>query len=165
MGAEYAMDNNTRNSLERIKIKPNKHMYIFRAYKIQSFVLIISIIIFYFYLSIIEGPEEFGYKRFGDPLFVSIVCFLWYEFILIPVNTLYLCIIKKIKCNHIKIYSNKSIAVFALCFELVFLFNGYISNYINNNFGILFVDYLIISLGIILLNILLVFLNKEERER
>ena len=159
------MDNNTRNSLERIKIKPNKHMYIFRAYKIQSFVLIISIIFFYIYLYIIDSQKTLSvYKSFGTPAFFAIAYFIVFEIIILPISTLYLELLRRIRCNRIKICSNRSIAVFALCFELVFLLNVYISAYIKSFSVLIFIDYIIISIGIILLNILLVFLNKEKRK-
>jgi hypothetical protein len=137
-------------------------MYIFRAYKIQSFVLIVSIAIFYVYLLIIDRQNTLaGHRSFGSPAFFAVAYFVLFELIILPISTLYLMLLKKIKCNQIKICSNKSIAVFALCFELVFLLNGYISNYIKSVCTMFLLDYLIVSIGIIVLNIIF-RLNKKD---
>jgi len=138
-------------------------MYIFRAYKIQSLVLIISIILFYVYLYIIDSQKPLSvYKSFGTPSFFAVAYFIVFEIIILPISTLYLKLLKEIKCNQVKICSNKSIVIFALCFELVFLFNGFFSNYIKSICAIILLDYLIVSLGIIVLN-LIYRLNRKER--
>ena len=136
-------------------------MYKFRAYIIQSLVLLITVIINYIYLSILDRQIPPGYKNFGDPFSFSCVFFFLFELIIIPINTIYLLILEKIKCNQIKIYSNKSIAVFALCFEFIFFLNIYIVDYMDNILCVILIDYLIISIGIIVLNFIH-RLNKKD---
>lgn len=136
-------------------------MYKFRAYIIQSLVLLITVIINYIYLSILDRQIPPGYKNFGDPFSFSCVFFFLFELIIIPINTIYLLILEKIKCNQIKIYSNKSIAVFALCFEFIFFLNKYIVDYMDNILCFILIDYLIISIGIIVLNFIH-RLNKKD---
>lgn len=136
-------------------------MYKYRAYIIQSFVLLITVIINYIYLSILDRQIPPGYKNFGDPFSFSCVFFFLFELIIIPINTIYLLILEKIKCNQIKIYSNKSIAVFALCFEFIFFLNKYIVDYMDNILCFILIDYLIISIGIIVLNFIH-RLNKKD---
>ncbi len=136
-------------------------MYKFRAYIIQSLVLLITVIINYIYLSILDRQIPPGYKNFGDPFSFSCVFFFLFELIVIPINTIYLLILEKIKCNQIKIYSNKSIAVFALCFEFIFFLNIYIVDYMDNILCVILIDYLIISIGIIVLNFIH-RLNKKD---
>lgn len=136
-------------------------MYKFRAYIIQSLVLLITVIINYIYLSILDRQIPPGYKNFGDPFSFSCVFFFLFELIIIPINTIYLLILEKIKCNQIKIYSNKSIAAFALCFEFIFFLNIYIVDYMDNILCVILIDYLIISIGIIVLNFIH-RLNKKD---
>ena len=131
-------------------------MYKFRAYIIQSLVLLITVIINYIYLSILDRQIPPGYKNFGDPFSFSCVYFFLFELIVIPINTIYLLILEKIKCNQIKIYSNKSIAVFALCFEFVFFLNKFIVDYIDKILYVISTDYLIISIGITVLSFILI---------
>jgi hypothetical protein len=136
-------------------------MYKYRAYIIQSLVLLITVIINYIYLSILDRQIPPGYKNFGDPFSLSCVFFFLFELIVIPINTIYLLILEKIKCNQIKIYSNKSIAVFALCFEFIFFLNKYIVDYMDNILCFILIDYLIICIGIIVLNFIH-RLNKKD---
>ena len=131
-------------------------MYKYRAYIIQSLVLLITVVINYIYLSILEGQIPFGYKNFGDPFSFSCVYFFLFELIVIPINTIYLLILEKIRCNQVKIYSNKSIAIFALCFEFVFFLNKFIVDYIDKILYVISTDYLIISIGITVLSFILI---------
>ena len=65
-------------------------MYIFRAYKIQSLVLIISITFFYVYLYIIDSQKPLSvYKSFGTPSFFAVAYFIVFEIIILPISTLY----------------------------------------------------------------------------
>ena len=79
-------------------------MYKYRAYIIQSLVLLITVIINYIYLSILDRQIPPRYKRFGTPFSDSCILFFLFELIIIPINTIYLFILEKIKCNQIKIY-------------------------------------------------------------
>ena len=97
-----------------------------------------------------------GLKNFLSPFSESCLFFFLFELIVIPINTIYLLILEKIKCNQIKIYSNKSIAVFALCFEFVFFLNKFIVDYIDKILYVISTDYLIISIGITVLSFILI---------
>lgn len=97
--------------------------YIIRAYKTQTIVLFFSILVLFvsFYIDSLQIPE--GYKELGSPAFFSICWFLFFEIIVLPMNTLYLFGLKHINANIINIYSPRNIAIFAILYELIWCMN------------------------------------------
>ena len=138
------------------------YLYMLKAYKIQSIVLFITVLLFYVYLCLHERQNQtLGDKAFGGPMFGSIIIFLYFEFILIPINTLFLEILKRIKHNRIIIYTNKSIAVFAVLYELIWGINiVYLPVFSKSIWIMLLIDCLFICIIIIILNVIAIILKK-----
>ena len=87
---------------------------------------------------------------------MTIILFLIFEIIVFPINTICLTILKYIRCNRVKIETNKSIVIFAILYELLCFANLYVSAIYFESFfwwGCLIV-YLVIIFGIIALNYL-----------
>lgn len=131
-----------------------------RAYKIQSIVLFITVLLFYVYLCLHERQNQtLGDKAFGGPMFGSIIIFLYFELIIIPINTILLIILKHIKNNNIKICTNKSIAVFAILYELLYCF-VFLHNRILSAWVEILMIYFFVCIGIIVMNVIFIILKK-----
>ena len=136
------------------------HLYMLRAYKIQSIVLFITVLLFYVYLCLHERQNQtLGDKAFGGPMFYSVVIFLYFELIIIPINTILLIILKHIKNNNIKICTNKSIAVFAILYELLYCF-VFLHNRILSAWVEILMIYFFVCIGIIVMNVIFIILKK-----
>lgn len=138
------------------------YLYMLRAYKVQSLVLLITALLFYIYLCLQERQNQtLGDKAFGGPMFGTIIIFLFFEFLIIPINTLFLKILKHIKFNRIKIYTNKSIAIFAILYELIWGINiAYLPDFMKSIWMMLLIDCLFICIGIIILNVIAIILKE-----
>ena len=130
--------------------------YILRAYMVQSAVMAITSLLLFIYFCIKEmhqTPLEVG-PLGGSGM--TIILFLIFEIIVFPVNTICLTILKYIRCNRVKIETNKSIVIFAILYELLCFANLYVSAIYFESFfwwGCLIV-YLVIIFGIIASNYL-----------
>lgn len=139
--------------------------YIIRAYKVQSKVLICSLLFIYAYFYIVEG----GKKTLTNPLGSTIVIFLLFELIYIPINTIYLKILDSIKFNRVKIKTDKSIAIYALLsgglfiIEVIF-YNHYTiilpKTWQDSDIVTLALHYSIIGIGLFIINIF-VYVKKK----
>lgn len=99
--------------------------YIIRVYKIQTIVVLFSILVFYIF-SCIESQLTPKVRVWGSPAFFSICWLLYFEIIILPMNTLYLFCLKFIKANHVNIYSSRNIAIFTILYELIWCMNVHI---------------------------------------
>lgn len=97
--------------------------YIIKVYKTQTIVLIFTILVLFISLYIDSLKIPKGYKAFGSPVLLSICWFLFFEIIVLPMNTLYLFGLKHINANIINIYSPRNIAIFAILYELIWCMN------------------------------------------
>lgn len=97
--------------------------YLIRAYKTQTIVLLFSIPVLFIslYLENLQIPE--GHKVLGSPTFFSICWFLFFEIIVLPLNTLYLFCLRYIKANIIDIYASRNIAIFTILYEVIWCVN------------------------------------------
>ena len=60
-------------------------------------------------------------KAFGGDGFVCVAWGLYFEIIIIPINSLYIELINRIKYNRVKICTNKSIALFMVMYEFLYV--------------------------------------------
>ena len=86
---------------------------LFISYKVQSIVVCVSILLLWIWICLNKyfNPQP-EVKAFGGDGFVCVVWGLYFEIIIIPINSLYIELINRIKYNRVKICTNKSIALF-----------------------------------------------------
>lgn len=138
------------------------YLYSLRAYKIQSIVILFFILVFYMYICIKEwnNPTLVEYGVIS-PVFICIGLFLYFEFIIIPVHTFFLEILKHIKCNRIKIRTKKSIAIYAVLSDLIWGIYAaclpYLPSFMNSIWMMLLVIFLYLCIGITIMNVIAIF--------
>ena len=140
--------------------------YIFRAYMIQSAVMAILSFLLFEYLCINEKLHPSPHIAFDGP--IPILLCLYFEIILVPINTLCLTLLKNIQCNIIKIETNKSIIVFTILCLLVWLVNvGIFAVYYSTISLWIFhlIVYLLIIIGIVALNYIVVAFKHLQGKR
>ena len=135
----------------------------FRLYKVQSIVVCASILLLWIWICF-NGyfnpqPEE---KAYGGDGFVCVCLWLWFEIIIIPINSLYIELINLIKYNRVKICTNRSIALFMVMYE--FLFVVLISIDEIREF-VLFMSYSILSMIIFFLNCFIYLRGKTTEKQ
>lgn len=100
-------------------------------------------------------------KAFGGDGFVCVAWGLYFEIIIIPINSLYIELINRIKYNRVKICTNKSIALFMVMYEFLYVVLIFIDEI--REF-VLFMLYSILSMIIFFLNCC-IYLREKTTEK
>ena len=95
---------------------------LFISYKVQSIVVCVSILLLWIWICLNKyfNPQP-EVKAFGGDGFVCVAWGLYFEIIIIPINSLYIELINRIKYNRVKICTNKSIALFMVMYEFLYV--------------------------------------------
>ncbi len=123
---------------------------LFISYKVQSIVVCVSILLLWIWICLNKyfNPQP-EVKAFGGDGFVCVAWGLYFEIIIIPINSLYIELINRIKYNLVKICTNKSIALFMVMYEFLYVLLIFIDEI--RGF-VLFMLYSILSMIIFFLN-------------
>lgn len=95
---------------------------LFISYKVQSIVVCVSILLLWIWICLNKyfNPQP-EVKAFGGDGFVCVAWGLYFEIIIIPINSLYIELINRIKYNRVKICTNKSIVLFMVTYEFLYV--------------------------------------------
>lgn len=140
--------------------------YIFRTYMIQSAVMAILSFLLLEYLFIDEKLHPSSQITLDGQ--VPILLFLYFEVIVFPINTLCLTCLKYIRCNRIKIETNKSIVIFTILYGLVWLTNvGIFAVYYSTISWWIFhlIVYFVVIIGIVALNFIVIRFKHLQNKR
>lgn len=127
--------------------------YIIRAYKTQIIVLLFIImgLFVYFYIERIQLLQK-GAVVWGSPAFDCLDYFLLCAIIVLPINTLYLYFLNKLRISKVKIETNRSIAIFAIVFHVIYLINNSITNkHLSEDPILLYI--FVVGISLVILNI------------
>ena len=136
---------------------------LFISYKVQSIVVCVSILLLWIWICLNKyfNPQP-EVKAFGGDGFVCVAWGLYFEIIIIPINSLYIELINRIKYNRVKICMNKSIALFMVMYELLYVLLIFIDEI--RGF-VLFMLYSILSMIIFFLNCFIYLRGKTTEKQ
>ena len=136
---------------------------LFISYKVQSIVVCVSILLLWIWICLNKyfNPQP-EVKAFGGDGFVCVAWGLYFEIIIIPINSLYIELINRIKYNRVKICTNKSIALFMVMYEFLYV----VLIFIDEIRGfVLFMLYSILSMIIFFLNCFIYLRGKTTEKQ
>ena len=136
---------------------------LFISYKVQSIVVCVSILLLWILICLNKyfNPQP-EVKAFGGDGFVCVAWGLYFEIIIIPINSLYIELINRIKYNRVKICTNKSIALFMVMYEFLYVLLIFIDEI--RGF-VLFMLYSILSMIIFFLNCFIYLRGKTTEKQ
>ena len=136
---------------------------LFISYKVQSIVVCVSILLLCIWICLNKyfNPQPVV-KPFGGDGFVCVAWGLYFEIIIIPINSLYIELINRIKYNRVKICTNKSIALFMVMYEFLYVLLIFIDEI--RGF-VLFMLYSILSMIIFFLNCFIYLRGKTTEKQ
>lgn len=136
---------------------------LFISYKVQSIVVCVSILLLWIWICLNKyfNPQP-EVKAFGGDGFVCVAWGLYFEIIIIPINSLYIELINRIKYNRVKICTNKSIALFMVMYEFLYVLLIFIDEI--RGF-VLFMLYSILSMIIFFLNCFIYLRGKTTEKQ
>ena len=136
---------------------------LFISYKVQSIVVCVSILLLCIWICLNKyfNPQP-EVKAFGGDGFVCVAWGLYFEIIIIPINSLYIELINRIKYNRVKICTNKSIALFMVMYEFLYVLLIFIDEI--RGF-VLFMLYSILSMIIFFLNCFIYLRGKTTEKQ
>ena len=136
---------------------------LFISYKVQSIVVCVSILLLWIWICLNKyfNPQP-EVKAFGGDGFVCVAWGLYFKIIIIPINSLYIELINRIKYNRVKICTNKSIALFMVMYEFLYVLLIFIDEI--RGF-VLFMLYSILSMIIFFLNCFIYLRGKTTEKQ